>query len=113
MLTDYKFWYIKRDDSGVITECAVRYYEGDVTSTGERMRDGGSVLVARYRRTRRLSASELGHLGGRAGKEASGADVRIFTVADFGAIKTDGELQTFLNAEMNKDLSREPIPQQI
>lgn len=30
-LTDYKFWFIRRDDNGFITEVAVRFYEGEMT----------------------------------------------------------------------------------
>lgn len=107
MLTDYKFWYIKRDDNGFITECTVRFYEGEIQKKV-------------YVRTKRLQSKDLSHLSkdikGKMGleitKEIDGNDVVGYTSKDFGEIKTDDELRLFLNKELAKDKSREPVDEQ-
>lgn len=108
MKTDYKFWYIKRDDNIHISEAAIRFYEGEVTTEGE---DGEPVT--RYRRVKRLKETDLGHLKSKkVKKESSGNDSIIFGQEDFGVISTDDELRLFLNKELAKDANREPIDQQ-
>ena len=114
MLTDYKFWYILRDDDGFIVEAGVRFYEGAVQSvTITSPITGLSVPVNRYVRTRRLQKADLGHLMVKPSKkEKTGDDALIYTTEDFGRIKTDAELCAFLNTELTKDKSRTPIPDQ-
>lgn len=108
MKTDYKFWYVSRADDGHITECAIRFYEGDITTEIE-----NGVSITRYRRTKRLGEDNLPHFKGRKSrKEASGTDTVIFTSKDFGNIKTDDELRLFLNSQLKKDASRTPIDEQ-
>ena len=105
MLTDYKFWYIRRDDDGYITEAAIRFYEGEVVM------DGAELT---YRRTKRLSKADLAHFKDKAFiKEDSGKDARLYTQADFGRIKTDNELRLFLKGELLKDTDRSGIVRQI
>jgi hypothetical protein len=108
MRTDYKFWYIKRDDDGYITEVAVRFYEGDYVNK-------------KYIRTKRLQTiNELGHLTKEVkGKkvlrglvESNGNKAVFYEPADFGKIKTDDELRIFLNKEISKDKGREPVNEQ-
>jgi len=107
MFTDYKFWYIRRDDDGFITEAAVRFYEGHYVS-GE------------YVRTKRLPVAELTHLAKKVKdklgiqflNETNQNEVVVYTQEDFGQIKTDDELRTFLNKEISKDKIRTVIPEQ-
>jgi hypothetical protein len=108
MRTDYKFWYIKRDDTGFITEAAVRFYEGEYQMiNGEK----------KYVRTKRLeTVNELKHLA-KDGKlkgvtEQTGEQCVFYNQEDFGQIQTDGELRSYLNQELAKDKSREPIEEQ-
>lgn len=113
MRTDYKFWFIKRDDNGYIIEVAVRYYEGEVTAELEKDRSGIDMLVTRYRRTRRLQKSDLTHLFDKKFvKDASEKDTVIYYPSDFGQIKTDDELRSFLNKELKKDTQRAAIDEQ-
>lgn len=109
--TDYKFWYITRNDDGYITECAVRFYEGDITTEDEQTING-VVPVTRYRRTARLAESDLSHLGTGFVKEFNGADCKIYRSSDFGSITTDNQLRLFLNGELRKDPTRTPIAKQ-
>lgn len=110
MKTDYKFWYIKRDDNGFITEVAVRFYEGEYqTIDGEE----------KYVRTKRLAVSkgELNHLAKEDGnisytKEITEKEAIVYRVKDFGQIKTDDEIRVFLNKEIAKDKGREVIDAQ-
>ena len=44
--------------------------------------------------------------------DKSGRDCVMYTADDFGVISTDDELRAFLNAELAKDSSRQPIPEQ-
>lgn len=96
--TSYKFWYIRRDDYGFITDCAVRFFEGD-------------YIDGKYHRTKRLTKKNLSHLVNTI-KESAGLECGHYTNVDFGQIKTDDELTSFLNKELAKDKNREPIIEQ-
>ena len=120
MLTDYKFWYIRRDDNGFITDCAIRFYESEISTKDEQVWDETEkkfILkpVTKYRRNKRLQKADLNYL--KKGeekfiKELSGADAVLYTQEDFGQIKTDDELRLFLNKELAKDKNRKAIPEQ-
>lgn len=113
MRTDYKFWYIRRNDDGFITEAAVRFYEGDVTTELEKDRLGRDVSVIRYRRSKKLQGAELSHLKSKKiVKDSLNQDAALYDSGDFGAIKTDEELRIFLNGELKKDIQRSPIDEQ-
>ena len=109
--TDYKFWYITRNDNGFITEAGIRFYEGDITTKNELVNE---VLtpVTRYRRTKRLKKINLKHLDKKFKKESSGKDAKVYNQSDFGQIKTDDELRSFLNKEIKKDKTRQAIDEQ-
>lgn len=113
MKTDYKFWYIKRDDDGFITEAAIRFYEGDITTEKEKISRDNEIDVTRYRRFKRLQRLDLPHFtSDKFKKEFSGADAVLYTNNDFGNIKTNEQLEVFLNGELKKDVSRTPIKEQ-
>mgnify|MGYP001577505004 CR=1 FL=1 len=113
MLTDYKFWYIARDDNDFITEAGIRFYEGEVTTLNEPVGEARTMTpITRYRRSKRLTESDMAHLGSGFKKESSGSDAKVYTSKDFGAIKTDAELRIFLNTKLKKDSSRTPIANQ-
>jgi len=98
--SNYKFWFIRRDDDGFIEEAAIRFYEGDYDAEGK------------YVRSRRLDKNDLKHLDKKFIKESSGVDAKFYTRIDFGQIKTDDELRAFLNKELAKDKTRKPIEEQ-
>ena len=106
--TDYKFWYIKRDDNGFITEVAVRFYEGEYQIV-----DGEKTYV----RIKRLeSVLELAHLK-KDGKikgitEKTEKLCVYYDQSDFGQIKTDEEIRAFCNKEIFKDKGRQVIKEQ-
>lgn len=112
MRTDYKFWYIKRDDDGFITEAAVRFYEGDVTTELEKDTSLNLVPITRFRRSKRLGSSDVPHINVGFIKDARGKDAAVYTSESFGRIKTDEELRTFLNREISKDTKRVAINEQ-
>lgn len=99
MMIDYKFWYIKRDDAGFITEAGVRFFEGNISLNLK----GESV----YLRSKQLTVTDLVHLNSKII-----GDGFIYTSQDFGKIKTNDELRVFLNSELRKDLTRVPIIEQ-
>lgn len=105
--TDYKFWFITRDDNGVIQKATVRFYEGDTVREDE---------VSRYVRTKQLKVEDLKHLSKngklRTMKESTGDDCVYYDKEDFGDISTDDELRTFINSEIRKDKTREVINEQ-
>ena len=101
--TDYKFWFIRRDDDGFIEEAAIRFYEGDYVL------EGGKQV---YKRTKRLAPQDLKHLNKSFIGEANGNPATLYTYQDFGRIKTDDELRSFLNKEIGKDKARTPIDEQ-
>ena len=121
MLTDYKFWYIRRDDSGFIIEVAVRFYEGDITTESEKVffnpATGTDEFgdVTRYRRFKRLKKPDLNYLkklSSEFKKEYNDNDAVIYTQKDFGIISEDDDLRDFLNKELKKDKSRVAIDEQ-
>lgn len=114
MLTSYKFWFIRRDDDGFITEVTVRFYEGQIKEVDEVNALTREIEKnMRYVRERRLLANELTHLASSEScKELSGDDCIIYTPSNFGQIKTVEELKVFLNSEIAKDVSREVIAEQ-
>ena len=110
MKTDYKWWYVKRDDDGFITEATVRFHEGEY-----QIIDGKEVYV----RTKKLNVEkgELNHLKNIDGtisysKEIDGTGNIAYTQKQFGKIKTDDELRAFCNKEIAKDKGREVIKEQ-
>lgn len=114
MNKDYKFWYIRRDDDGFITETAIRFYEGEYGEV--------EVIYAiakmpkfetRYIRTKRLTRGDLTGLKGRFAKGANKDSVKLYFPADFGQIKTDDELRLFLNKELAKVKGRQAIKEQL
>jgi len=111
MQTSYKFWYITRDDDGYITECAIRFYEGETSKKLEYVDIDRQEEVTRYRRVKRLNRADLSHFSVFK-KEANGNDTVVFNQSDFGSIKTDQELIAFLNVQLAKDGSRTPINEQ-
>jgi len=113
MKTDYKFWYITRNDNGFIIECAIRFYEGDITTEDEYNPLTQQLEpVTRYRRTKTLTSTELSHLGVGFVKDLNGKDSKVYTPKDFGSIKTDNELRLFLNNQINKDPIRTVVDDQ-
>ncbi len=116
MKTNYKFWYITRQDDIHISECAIRFFEGDISTKDEINIEnplGAKISVTKYRRIRRLQASDLVHLGKPTRKELSGDDCIVYTSDDFGVIDDDDELKVFLNGELAKDPTRESNDFQI
>lgn len=112
-LTDYKFWYITRNDSGFITKAAIRFWEGEESLLDEVDLDGNSTPVLRYRRSKRLQKADLTYLEDKFEKESNGNDVKIYHPSEFGSIKTDDELRLFLNNEIDKDTTRTVVNAQI
>lgn len=112
MQTDYKYWYVKKDDFGYITEVTVKFYEGNMIALPELMqnpvtREDSLQLVAKYRRTRNLTANELPHLGGRKSvTDASGIQCFVYTPEDFGVTKDLRDIEVVLNNELAKDTLR-------
>lgn len=108
---DFKFWYIRRDDDVHISEAAIRFYEGDITTKDELDFDTRSyVPIRRYRRVLRLTAQDMSYLGNKPiRKELSGHDAIIFTPADFGVISTEAELDAFINRIIKDDPIRSRI----
>jgi hypothetical protein len=114
MLTDYKIWYIKRDDNNFIIEVAIRYFEGSITTLSEKVGfDSHIEQVSRYRRSKRLMKSDLPHFKNeKFGKEENGNDAVIYFPINFGSIKTDDELHSFLRKQIAKDTTRTIINEQ-
>jgi hypothetical protein len=101
---DYKWWYVKRDDDGVITEVAVRFYEGDYQTI-----DDKQVYV----RSAKLGANAMPQArGGAAVTDSLSNHAQRYTQADFGIIKTDDELRAFCDQQLALDGDRTPIPEQ-
>lgn len=82
MYADFKCSYVRRDDKGYITAVEVSFFEGSISAqleTGTKAE--GTNLVTKYRRS------------GLLGKQ-------IYTDKDFGKIKTDTELNSFVKDKL-------------
>ena len=121
MFTDYKFWWIKRDNNGFITDVAIRLYEGDYQDKQVEDENGNLVTRSVYVRTKRLETfPDLSHLAKNVNgnnvikgvTEKSGKFCVFYDKNDFGQIKTDDELRAFLSTEVKKDGLREIINEQ-
>ena len=116
MLTAYKFWYIKRNNDGFITEAAIRFYQGVLTTKNEVddsvLGNQATKSVTRFRFDSRLTANDMDYLGVQTVKEQNNNDCALFNQSHFGQIKTDDELRTFLNNQIAKDQTRTPIDSQ-
>jgi hypothetical protein len=114
MLTSYKFWYIRRDDDGRITEAGIRFFEGEIRDVEVKDTDTGlTSTVERYVRTKRLQEEELAHLASKETKtEMTGERSVVYRKEHFGDISKDDELRTFLDKELAKDKERTPIEEQ-
>lgn len=94
MKSSYKILQVHRLDDVHIDWCLVRFFEGDVTTENEKdFYTGEMKPVIRYRPTKSLG------------------EVR-YTPADFGVIATEKELLVFLNSELIKDKTRDPVATQ-
>lgn len=108
---DYKFWFIKRDDDGYITECAIRFYEGEPKDVQlEDVVTKEKKTVNKYIRSRRLGEDDMKAFKGETKHEMSGLPVRLYT--DLGKIKTNEELCEFLNKELSNHPTLEAVDAQ-
>ena len=104
LFQDYKWWFVKRDDNGFITEVAVRFYEGEHQTI-----EG----VLTYVRTAKLGAGDMPETrSGTPVLDSVSAYARHYNQNDFGHIKTDDELRAFCDAQLALDTTRTPIPEQ-
>lgn len=93
---NYQKWFVRRDDDGYITECAVYFWEGEVSTQNEEFLKL-IVPVNRYRMANILPVQTKKTV-----KNHRGEDVSVYYPEDFGKIKTDDELHSFLNKELDK-----------
>jgi len=108
MFKDYKFWFIRRDDDGFITEAGINFYEGEYE---ERLNPETNELESVYVRKNKLKDVSFNKKP-KTLKRKDGSESMQYTQDDFGMIKTDDELRTFLNKELDNVKGREAIPQQ-
>ena len=108
MLSDYKWWYVTRDDDGFITEAAVRFFEGENQEVTFTDFDGEKKTETRYVRTAKLNPKEIPELDGTCKTLADGTSARVYTAKDFGEIKSDDELRLFCNKQLALDKTRTP-----
>ena len=107
MLKDYKFWFIRRDDDGFITEAGVNFYEGEF----KKIKDDKGIEKDVYVRTQKLKTDSFNKKP-KTIKRKDGTESMQYTIEDFGSIKTDDELRAFLNEQLDKVKGRESIAEQ-
>ena len=106
-LIDYKFWYIRRNDNGFITEAALRFFTGDITTELE-----NGVNITRYRRTLRLGQTAVQFLGFPIIFDSAGNPTVLLKPSQFGNIKTDAELRSYCNTQLARFITFTPIAEQ-
>lgn len=109
MLIAYKLWYVKRDDDDIITEVAVRFYEGLMVTEPKFDITKREILPCTYFKRKRLQRIETPFLSGEYVKDSEGLDCKLYSQKDFGKIKLNSELKLFLDKELAKDLTRSLI----
>ena len=106
---DYKWWFVRRNDAGKITEVAVRFYEGEYKTVKDK--DGNDAQ--RYVRDRKLTALDMPEtIKGSSVLDANSKHAQRYTITDFGDISTDDELRDFCNLELFKNKNGITIPEQ-
>ena len=108
MFKDYKFWFIRRDDDGFITEAGVNFYEGKYE---EILNPRTNELESVYVRKNKLKDVSFNKKPKKLNRR-DGSESMRYTPEDFGEIKTDDELRQFLNKELDNVKGRESIPEQ-
>ncbi len=113
METSYRFWYIKRDDNDIITEVAVRFYEGTVIPYTRKVVDPETLetteeTIVGYVPLKRLEEKDVKHIKKDFKKELNGNDCAVYTSADFGITTDQDDVVVFLNKELKKDKNRVP-----
>ena len=107
---DYKWWFVRRNDDGKITEVAVRFYEGDYQDI---LDEKTNELVSTYVRSKKLNVEDLPlDLKGKGSTDSASKYVRLYTTKDFGDISTDDELRDFCNLELAKNKNGTTISEQ-
>lgn len=94
-----KWWYVKRNDDGFITEATVRFYEAEINTKDETVVENGKLKakpVTKLRITRPVDVSNRKNIK----KDANGVDTVLYTQKDFGQIKTDEELRSFCDQQL-------------
>ena len=110
---DYKFWFIRRDDDGFITEAGINFYEGTYKKLKKKdPRSGIEYDSEEYVREKKLNKLELADISPRIRTRKDNSHSVIYYTSDFGQIKTDEELRDFLNQQLAKIGGREAIAEQ-
>ena len=100
---EFKYWFIRRDDAGFITEVAVRFNE---IATGKDSKNNDIIV------RNKLNKSDLFSIQKPTKKTINVIEHFIYTSADFGNIKTDTELHNFMVDEVKKLTSYAPTVEQ-
>lgn len=108
MFKDYKFWFIRRDDDGFITEAGIKFYEGEYE---DRLDPETNETKSVYIRKKKLKDISFNKKPKKIMRK-DGSESMQYTPEDFGRIKTDDELRLFLNQELANVKGREAIPEQ-
>jgi hypothetical protein len=115
MKTSYKFWYVTKADNVHISEVAVRFYEGEITTEDELVqnlitREDVIKPVTRYRRIKQLTQKEVKHeKNRRVKKDMFDNDCFIYTDKDFGVTADLKDVSNYIERVLKKDKEREPI----
>jgi len=108
MKINFNIWFIDRDDDGFIKKSGVSFYEGNFEDATEFDAGGSPKTVNKYIINRKLGKADLTHQKKWVNRINSGESA-IFDVSDFGQIKTEEEMRTFLAGELTKDKTRESL----
>jgi len=100
---DYKWWCVNRDDGGYITWVRVRFHVGEYQ---EKEDPESKEKYQAYVRTARVDAKSVQVAAvaptWKQSLDDAGNPYVEFTAKDFGKIKTDAELRTFCNSQLDK-----------
>ena len=108
MFKDYKFWFIRRDDYGFITEAGINFYEGKYEEITNPITKQPETVYVRKNKLKTPSFNKKPKKINR----KDGSESMRYTSEDFGDIKTDDELREFLNKELANVKGRKAIPEQ-
>ena len=101
--TDYKWWCVNRNGDGYITWARVRFHVGEYQQKED---PETKEKVDVYVRTARVDAKSVDVAAvaptWKQSLDGAGNPYVEFTDKDFGKIKTDDELRTFCNTQLDK-----------
>lgn len=113
---DYKLAYVTRNDNYYITEIGVMFYEGSFeTVTVPDLKTGTTTkTITQYVRSKRFDKTEIAVASAQKTRvNRANQQIIVYTDNDFGQATNTAQLQVFLDKELAKNVSKQPLTKTV